>query len=151
LTPTEAVGYWGRLFDRSLSRTDVNRILEEVGLTDRAKVQAIKLSGGEKRKLGFAMSLVGEPQLLFLDEPTTGLDPKARRDIWAVIQGLRKEGRTVFLTTHYLDEAERLADDVGIMHKGKLAARGDPGDIVMRHASRTTIVLGGAGEAGLRE
>jgi len=151
LTSMEAVTYWARLFRKGMTRADGKRLLETVNLTSRADVQAIHLSGGEKRKLGFAMSLVGEPELLFLDEPTTGLDPKARRDLWAVIQGLRKEGRTVFLTTHYLDEAERLSDDVGIMHKGKLAARGDPGDIVMRHASRTTIVLGGAGDAGLRE
>jgi len=150
LTPTEAVGYWGRLFDRSLSRTDVNRILEQVSLTDRAKVQAIKLSGGEKRKLGIAMSLVGEPELLFLDEPTTGLDPKARRDLWGLVRRIESEGRTVVLTTHYLDEAEQLADEVAIMHQGKIAAHGRPQELISKSGSGTTVVLGGAGEAGLR-
>ncbi len=151
LTPTEAVTYWARLFGRTASKADVKKLLAAVNLTSRANLQAIRLSGGEKRKLGIAMSLVGEPELLFLDEPTTGLDPQARRDLWGLIEGIRKEGRTVFLTTHYLDEAERLADDVGIMHKGKLTARGDPDDLVMRYARRTTIVLGGAGDEGLRE
>ncbi|HII40618.1 MAG TPA: ABC transporter ATP-binding protein, partial [Thermoplasmata archaeon] len=111
----------------------------------------LHLSGGEKRKLGIAMSLVGEPDLLFLDEPTTGLDPKARRDLWGLILRVRKAGRTVLLTTHYLDEAEHLADEVGIMHKGKLVAGGRPEDLIARLGSQTTIVLGGAGAAGLQE
>ncbi len=151
LTPTEAVTYWGRLFGRSLSREDAHQLLEQVSLTERAKVQAVKLSGGEKRKLGIAMSLVGEPELLFLDEPTTGLDPKARRDLWGLIRRIESEGRTVVLTTHYLDEAEQLADDVAIMHRGKIVSRGHPQELVARSGAGTTIVLGGAGEAGLRE
>ena len=151
LTPSEAVAYWGRLFNRSLSKEDVRHRIEEVGLTDRAKVQAVKLSGGEKRRLGIAMSLVGDPELLFLDEPTTGLDPKARRDLWALIRRIESEGRTVFLTTHYLDEAEELADDVALMHKGKIVARGAPQDLVARSGSRTTIILRGAGPEGLNE
>jgi ABC-2 type transport system ATP-binding protein len=151
LTPLEAVLYWSRLFRRSMSKADARKLLETVGLASRANVQALHLSGGEKRKLGIAMSLVGEPELLFLDEPTTELDPKARRDLWGLIEGLKRDGRTVFLTTHYLDEAERLADEVGIMHKGRLATRGTPEEIVAHHAPRTTIVLRGVNEAGLRE
>ena len=151
LTPREAIAYWSRLFNRELTKDDVKRLLEDVGLSERAGVQSLHLSGGEKRKLGIAMSLVGEPDLLFLDEPTTGLDPKARRDLWALILRVRKEGRTVLLTTHYLYEAEQLADEVGIMHRGKLVAGGSPEDLVARLGSQTTIVLGGAGQAGLLE
>lgn len=151
LTPMEAVGYWGQLFNRKISKPDARRILEQIGLDERRNLQALKLSGGEKRKLGIAMSLVGEPELLFLDEPTTGLDPKARRDLWGLIQGIRREGRTVFLTTHYMEEAEHLANDVGILHKGKLVARGQPEDLIAKSSNQTTIVLEGAGSAGLAE
>ncbi len=151
LTPAEAVTYWGRLFNRNPSKADVKRLLADVGLTERAGVQGLKLSGGEKRKLGIAMSLIGEPELLFLDEPTTGLDPKARRDLWGLIRRIEREGRTVFLTTHYLDEAEQLADEVAIMHKGKIVAGGPPAELVARSGTRTTIVLAGAGPSGLQE
>ncbi len=151
LTPREAVAYWARLFNRELSKDENKKLLEDVGLLERAGVQSLHLSGGEKRKLGIAMSLVGEPDLLFLDEPTTGLDPKARRDLWGLILRVRKAGRTVLLTTHYLDEAEHLADEVGIMHKGKLVAGGTPEELIARLGSQTTIVLGGAGAAGLQE
>ncbi len=151
LTPREAVAYWARLFNREFSKDDTKTLLEDVGLLDRAGVQSLHLSGGEKRKLGIAMSLVGEPELLFLDEPTTGLDPKARRDLWGLILRVRKAGRTVLLTTHYLDEAEHLADEVGIMHKGRLVAGGSPEELIAKLGSQTTIVLGGAGPAGLQE
>ncbi len=151
LTPREAIAYWARLFNRELSKDEVKVLLEDVGLQERAGVQGIHLSGGEKRKLGIAMSLVGEPELLFLDEPTTGLDPKARRDLWNLILRVRKAGRTVLLTTHYLDEAEHLADEVGIMHKGKLVAGGNPEELIAKLGSQTTIVLGGAGPVGLAE
>ena len=111
LKPPEAVEYWAGLYDKKMSRKDIERLLEKVDLIDRKNSVSKKLSGGEKRKLGIALSLINEPEVLFLDEPTTGLDPKARRDLWALIQEIRKKGTTVFLTTHYLDEAERLADD----------------------------------------
>lgn len=151
LTPTEAVVYWGQLFNKPVGKEDARRILEEVGLLHRANLQSLRLSGGEKRRLGIALSIVGEPELLFLDEPTTGLDPKARRDLWGLIRRLKGEGRTVVLTTHYLDEAEQLADDVLIMHKGKAVAHGSPEELVSRNAGMTTIVMRGAGDAGLRE
>ncbi len=151
LTPTEAVGYWAALFGRSITKAETKALLDSVGLSDRARVQALLLSGGEKRKLGIAMSLAGEPELLFLDEPTTGLDPSARRDLWGLITGLKKQGRTVFLTTHYLDEAERLADEVAIMHHGKVILRGSPDALVADHGTSTSVVLVGAGEPGLKE
>jgi ABC-2 type transport system ATP-binding protein len=110
-----------------------------------------KMSGGEKRKLGIAMSLVNDPELLFLDEPTTGLDPKARRDLWALIQGIKQKGATVVLTTHYLDEAEKLSDDVAIMNRGRIVARGTPDELIERYGKETLIVLVGVGQSAVEE
>ncbi len=151
LKPFEAVDYWARLFDMRTTRKQINRLLETVGLSERKSLLSKKLSGGEKRKLGIALSLINEPELLFLDEPTTGLDPKARRDLWRLIEEIRGKGTTVFLTTHYLDEAERLADDVAIMHKGKIIARGSPSELVSRFGQTTVVVLEGVGSEGLKE
>ena len=151
LKPAEAVEYWAGLYDKKMSRKDIERLLEKVNLTGRKSSVSKKLSGGEKRKLGIALSLINEPEVLFLDEPTTGLDPKARRDLWALIQEIRKKGTTVFLTTHYLDEAERLADDVAIMHKGKIIAQDSPEKLIRKHAKLTVIVLVGIGPDGLKE
>ena len=150
LKPTEAVEYWSSLFDHRMKREQIARVLETVGLSGRAETQALHLSGGEKRRLGIAMALVGEPDLIFLDEPTTGLDPSARRELWALIQSLRAAGKTILLTTHYLDEAEHLADDVAIMNRGKIVARGSPEELIRRYGTGTTIVLAGAGHAGLK-
>ena len=149
LKPWEAIGYWANLYDIKLSKKEVNDLLESVNLTERKNLMSKKLSGGEKRKLGIALSLVNNPELLFLDEPTTGLDPKARRDLWNLIGVIRDKGTTIFLTTHYLDEAEKLSDDVAIMHRGKIIARGPPDDLIEKHGKCTTIVLEGTGKAGL--
>jgi ABC-2 type transport system ATP-binding protein len=151
LNPAEAIAYWADLFGRKMTKKEVDGRLEQVGLAHRKKSMAKNLSGGEKRKLGIALSLVNEPELLFLDEPTTGLDPRARRDLWKLIQETKKKGTTVVLTTHYLDEAEKLADDVVIMHKGKMIAQGSPGDLINKHGKKTAIVLVDAGSEGLRE
>jgi len=151
LKPPEAVGYWAGLFGVNYTAKDISRMIDRVGLTDRKNVISRKLSGGEKRKLGIALSLVNNPDLLFLDEPTTGLDPKARRDLWGMINEIRKNGATVFLTTHYLDEAEKLAEEVAIMHKGKMIAEGTPQDLITKYGKMTVVVLAGAGEVGLRE
>ncbi len=148
LKPREAVEYWASLFDRRVTKEDVAKILETVGLTSRAETQGLHLSGGEKRRLGIAMSLVGTPDLVFLDEPTTGLDPGARRELWGLIRDLKAAGKTVLLTTHYLDEAEHLADDVAIMNQGRIVARGSPENLITRYGGGTTIVLDGAGENG---
>ena len=149
LRPREAVAYWADLFDRPMAEEEIRTIIETVGLTDRADTLAMNLSGGEKRRLGIAMSLVGRPELVFLDEPTTGLDPSARRELWELIRELKREGTTILLTTHYLDEAEQLADDVAIMNHGKIIARGSPQELIVQHGGGSTIVLAGAGEAGL--
>ncbi len=148
LKPKEAIGYWATLFDHSLDADAVAKVLDTVGLTSRANTMGLNLSGGEKRRLGIAMALVGEPDLVFLDEPTTGLDPGARRELWAVIRSLKAAGRTVVLTTHYLDEAEHLSDDVAIMNKGKIVARGTPEELIQRYGQGSTIVLAGAGQEG---
>ncbi|HEY5605437.1 MAG TPA: ABC transporter ATP-binding protein [Thermoplasmata archaeon] len=149
LRPREAVGYWGRLFDRTLTKGEISDVIETVGLSSRADTFAMNLSGGEKRRLGIAMSLVGRPELLFLDEPTTGLDPGARREMWSLIRALKAKGTTILLTTHYLEEAEHLADDVAIMNHGKIVARGPPSALISRHGGGTTIVLVGVGREGL--
>jgi len=133
LKPKEAVAYWAALFDRALTKKEIADVLERVGLTSRANAQSMTLSGGD---------------LVFLDEPTTGLDPAARRDLWGLIRDLKSRGKTVVLTTHYLDEAEQLADDVAIMNKGKIVTRGTPEELISRHGGGTTIVLAGAGKEG---
>src|SRR5213596_3852040 len=150
LRPREAVAYWAHLFDHAVSEAEVASIIDTVGLADRANTFALNLSGGEKRRLGIAMSLVGRPALVFLDEPTTGLDPGARRELWALIRQLKKEGTTILLTTHYLDEAEQLADDVAIMNHGKIVARGSPAELIAQYGQGHSIVLAGAGEEGLK-
>ena len=101
------------------------------------------LSGGQKQKVGLALSLVNNPEMLFLDEPTTGLDPQARRAVWEVIRELKKEGRSIMLTTHYLEEAEVLADRVAIMNKGRIAAMGTPAEIIAQHGSGERLEVRG--------
>ena len=148
LRPREAIAYWAALFDRTMTSEEIAKLIATVGLTDRADTLSMNLSGGEKRRLGIAMSLVGRPELVFLDEPTTGLDPGARRELWALIRQLKREGTTILLTTHYLDEAEQLADDVGIMNHGKIVARGSPSELITRFGGGSMIVLAGAGRSG---
>jgi ABC-2 type transport system ATP-binding protein len=150
LRPPEAVAYWAALFNRRIEKSEIDALIETVGLTARAKSYAMFLSGGEKRRLGIALALVGKPDIVFLDEPTTGLDPGARRDLWGLIRGLKGAGKTVVLTTHYLEEAEQLADHVAIMNKGKIVARGTPEELIAKHGHGTRIVLAGAGSEGLR-
>ena len=151
LKPPEAVIYWADLFRTPITRKDANALLARVGLSHRLDSLSKDLSGGEKRKLGIALSLVNDPELLFLDEPTTGLDPKARRDLWAVITEIKARGTTVVLTTHYLDEAEKLSDDVAIMNKGRIIATGSPDELIAKYGRGSVIVLVGAGIETLNE
>ncbi|MGI0140806.1 MAG: ABC transporter ATP-binding protein [Thermoplasmata archaeon] len=129
ITPREAIEYYATLFS---VRADAPALLDRVHLTDKANARFMTLSGGQKQKVGLALSLVNDPEACFLDEPTSGLDPQARRAIWDVIRGLRADGRTVFLTTHYLEEAELLADRVAIIHHGRVVAAGTPREIIDR-------------------
>ena len=107
-------------------RVDALALLREVGLEDKAKQRSEKLSGGQRQRLSIAVAMVNEPRVLFLDEPTTGLDPQARRNLWELIRAIRARGTTVFLTTHYLDEAEVLCDRVAIMDAGRVIALDSP-------------------------
>jgi ABC-2 type transport system ATP-binding protein len=128
---------------------DVPRPIEEtielVGLAGKADARARSLSGGQQRRLDVGMALIGDPELLFLDEPTTGFDPSARRHAWETIAGLRDLGKTVFLTTHYMDEAQRLADRVTVISAGEIVARGTPEDLGDRESrpARITYREGG--------
>ena len=117
----------------------VDRVIALIGLDGKADERARKLSGGQQRRLDVGLALIGDPELLFLDEPTTGFDPSARRQFWEVIAGLRELGKTVFLTTHYMDEAQRLADRVTIIAAGRIVARGTPADLGARNRGATTI------------
>jgi ABC-2 type transport system ATP-binding protein len=144
-TPKEAVVYYATLFGVDV---DVKRLLERVALSDKANAHFDVLSGGQKQKLGLALALVASPSICFLDEPTTGLDPQARRGIWDVIRQLRSEGRTVFLTTHYLEEAELLADQVAIIHHGKIIAEGSPSEIIRDHGRPERLAVEGPPSLG---
>jgi ABC-2 type transport system ATP-binding protein len=141
--PREALKYYADLFGVSV---DVDEILREVVLEDSAGVLFENLSGGQKQKMGLALSLVNSAELLFLDEPTTGLDPNARRAIWDVIKGLRSKGKTVILTTHYLDEAEQLSDRVAIMNHGHIVAMGTSDEIIEAHGSGERLEIHGTEE-----
>jgi ABC-2 type transport system ATP-binding protein len=136
--PREAVKYYADLFGVSV---DPDAILKEVLLDDSVRVLFENLSGGQKQKMGLA--LVNNAELLFLDEPTTGLDPNARRAVWEVIRGLKSKGRTVILTTHYLDEAEQLSDRVAIMNHGCIVAMGTTEDIIETHGSGERLEIHG--------
>ena len=131
-TPREAIKYYAVLFG---TKVDVDQILKDVILEDAADIYFMRLSGGQRQKMGMALSLVNDPELVFLDEPTTGLDPQARRAVWEVIRNLKKQGRGVLLTTHYLEEAEELADRVAIMNHGKIIAHGSVDEIISKHGS----------------
>jgi ABC-2 type transport system ATP-binding protein len=117
----------------------VDEVVELVGLGAKADARTGSLSGGQQRRLDVGMALVGDPELLFLDEPTTGFDPSARRQAWDAIAGLRALGKTVFLTTHYMDEAQHLADRVTIIARGAIVASGTPEDLGQRESLPTTI------------
>ena len=140
-TPKEAIEYYGVLFGVPVDAKD---LLRRVVLSDKADAHYDTLSGGQKQKLGLALALVNRPEICFLDEPTTGLDPQARRAIWEVIKGLKAEGRTVFLTTHYLEEAELLADRVAIMNRGRIIAEGAPEEIIARLGAPPRLVIEGS-------
>jgi ABC-2 type transport system ATP-binding protein len=120
-TVRETVGIFSRYFEKP---TDVEETIATVGLSDKADARIGHLSGGQKRRVDVALGLVGDPDILFLDEPTTGLDPSARREMWTMIETLRASGKTIFLTTHYMDEAEHLCDNIVILRAGSIAAQG---------------------------
>jgi ABC-2 type transport system ATP-binding protein len=140
ITPVEAIHYYATLFDQ---RVDAHALLARVELSDKGDARFETLSGGQKQKLGLALALVNDPKITFLDEPTTGLDPHARRSIWDVIRRLQDSGTTVFLTTHYLEEAQLLADQVAIIHHGRIIAEGTPNEIIRKHGRPERVVVEG--------
>ncbi len=136
LTVRESLGLYAGYYR---APRPIDEVIELVGLGEKADDRASSLSGGQQRRLDVGMALIGDPELLFLDEPTTGFDPSARRQAWDVIAGLRDLGKTVFLTTHYMDEAQRLADRVTIIAAGEIVARGTPEDLGDRESLPTRI------------
>ena len=126
LTVTEILALFAGYYD---APRDVGEVIELMGLEEKRGAKVRTLSGGQKRRLDFALALVGDPELVFLDEPTTGFDPEARRRAWDTIRSLRDLGKTVLLTTHYLDEAERLCDRVAVLREGEIAAMGRPNEL----------------------
>ena len=136
LTVRESLGLYAGYFH---SPRPIDEVIALVGLEGKADERARRLSGGQQRRLDVGMALIGDPELLFLDEPTTGFDPSARRQFWEVIAGLRDLGKTVFLTTHYMEEAQRLADRVTIIAAGEIVARGTPEDLGDRENQAATI------------
>ena len=118
---------------------DPEQVIAAVGLTEKRKVRPRKLSGGQRRRLDVALGVIGGPELLFLDEPTTGFDPEARRQFWTLIENLKSEGTTILLTTHYLDEAEKLADRVGVIADGRMVALGTPDTLGGRGARSARV------------
>jgi len=126
LTVREAVAHWAGLYPRP---RDVEETIALTGLEESAEKRTRTLSGGQQRRLDFALALVGDPELVFLDEPTTGFDPAARRQAWETVRSLQRLGKTVLLTTHYLDEAQALADRVAIVKDGTILVEGAPGEL----------------------
>ena len=139
ITVRETIQYYSRLF--CCMNMDIDGLIELVNLKDKTKEQYKNLSGGLKQRLGIAIALVNDPEVVFLDEPTTGLDPRARREVWDVLLGLKKKGKTVFLTTHYMEEAELLADRVAIISKGKIIAMGSPEELIENNTNYLVLTL----------
>lgn len=134
----EAVDLWASLYPKPLNG---DQLLEQLGLTSKRNAWFMTLSGGQKQRLFIALALINDPEVVFLDELTTGLDPQARRAIWELVRGIRDRGKTVFLTTHLMEEAERLCDRVAIIEHGRIIDIGSPAELVDRHCPSRTVVL----------
>jgi ABC-2 type transport system ATP-binding protein len=134
----EAVDLWASLYSNPV---DCDRLLEQLGLSNKRNAWFMTLSGGQKQRLFIALALINDPEVVFLDELTTGLDPQARRAIWELVRSIRDHGKTVFMTTHLMEEAERLCDRVAIIEHGKIIDIGSPGELVARHCPARTVVL----------
>ena len=134
----EAVALWASIYRRP---ADGERLIEQLGLGDKRNAWFMTLSGGQKQRLFIALALINDPELVFLDELTTGLDPQARRAIWDLVRGIRERGKTVFLTTHLMEEAERLCDRVAIIDHGRIVDIGTPAELVRRHAPERAVFV----------
>src|SRR6202142_2690236 len=134
----EAVDLWASLYTKAV---DGDRLLEQLGLANKRSAWFMALSGGQKQRLFIALALINDPEVVFLDELTTGLDPQSRRAIWDLVRGIRERGKTVFLTTHLMEEAERLCDRVAIIEHGRIIDIDSPDRLVDRHCPERTVVL----------
>ena len=134
----EAVALWASLYQKPANG---DRLIEQLGLSDKRSAWFMTLSGGQKQRLFIALALINDPELVFLDELTTGLDPQARRAIWDLVRGIRLRGKTVFLTTHLMEEAQRLCDRVAIIDHGRIIDVGTAAELVQRHCSERTVVV----------
>jgi ABC-2 type transport system ATP-binding protein len=132
----ETLDYFRTFYPRTM---DLEALVELVELTDKSGAMVDDLSGGQHKRLSIALALINDPRVVFLDEPTTGLDPQARRHIWDIVGHLREKGKTVVITTHYIEEAESLCDRVAVMDQGRIIARGTPNDLIDQHVSDTVI------------
>ena len=135
----EAADLWASLYQKKA--IDAERLLKQLGLTEKRDAWFMNLSGGQKQRLFIALALINDPEVVFLDELTTGLDPQSRRAIWELVRGIRERGKTVFLTTHLMEEAERLCDRVAIMEHGRIIDMDKPGNLVNRHCPERTVIL----------
>lgn len=135
----EAVDLWASLYKKKA--VDGERLLEQLGLADKRNAWFMNLSGGQKQRLFIALALINDPEVVFLDELTTGLDPQARRAIWELVRQIRERGKTVFLTTHLMEEAEKLCDRVAIIEHGKIIDADTPERLVSRHCPERTVIL----------
>ncbi|MGH2636747.1 MAG: ABC transporter ATP-binding protein [Actinomycetota bacterium] len=145
LTVRETVDLYARYYP---SPRNVDEVIDVVGLSEKRDARVLKLSGGQQRRLDVAIALAGDPELLFLDEPTTGFDPGARRNAWEIVRNLTSLGKTVFLTTHYMDEAQHLANRVAVIAKGAIVAEGPPSTLGGRDVARTLIRFRISGATG---
>lgn len=136
LTIVELVKLFASFYGR---KVDPKNILSEVGLEEKSRSYVDKLSGGQQQRLSIASTLVNDPKIIFLDEPTTGLDPQARHNVWELITKIRQKGHTIVLTTHYMDEAEKLCDQIAIMDQGKIIDLDTPQNLIKKHGSGTII------------
>jgi ABC-2 type transport system ATP-binding protein len=141
----EAVALWASLYRQPL---DGDRLLDQLGLGQKRNAWFMTLSGGQKQRLFIALALINDPELVFLDELTTGLDPQARRAIWELVRGIRARGKTVFLTTHLMEEAERLCDRVAIIDRGRIVDVGAPAELILRHCPEQTVFVATEPTAG---
>jgi ABC-2 type transport system ATP-binding protein len=134
----EAIDLWASLYSRPVDGT---RLLEQLGLVEKRNAWFMTLSGGQKQRLFIALALINDPELVFLDELTTGLDPQARRAIWDLVRGIRQRGKTVFMTTHLMEEAERLCDRVAVIDRGRIVDIDTPSALVRRHCPERTVIV----------
>jgi ABC-2 type transport system ATP-binding protein len=138
MTIEETLKTFSRLYDKT---TNISELIHICHLEEVKKRQNDKISGGQKQRLLLALALLNQPELIFLDEPSTGLDPQSRQNLWDILRDVKTLGKTIILTTHYMEEAERLCDDIAIMDRGKIIARGSPSQLIQTHCRKATLSI----------